>query len=97
MDHHYELNGLSFVWSQDKARLNVRKHGISFEQACTVFFDPFVRLMDASRSEEVRDAAVGLDEMRRLLYVVHIEMAEEAIRMISARRATREESAFYDS
>ena len=45
MDIHYELNGLKFLWNAEKAKINISKHdGISFEQAATVFFDPFFRL-----------------------------------------------------
>jgi uncharacterized DUF497 family protein len=92
MDIRYELNGATFVWNARKASINVVKHGgITFEQAATVFFDPLFRLVDASRNDEARDAAVGYDETGKLLFVVHIEVEDEYIRIISARRATNEE------
>lgn len=92
MDIRYELNGLSFVWDARKAAANPLRHdGITFEQAATAFFDPFFRLVDASRHGEARDALIGYDETGRLLFVVHIELAVEAIRLISARRATQDE------
>jgi uncharacterized DUF497 family protein len=69
---------------------------VSFEAAATVFFDPFLRIEDASRDEEERDAAIGFDEIQRLLYVVHIEVEDEYIRIISARPATSEERRSYD-
>lgn len=47
---------------------------MSFEQAAWVFFDPFFRLVDASRNDESRDAVIGRDEQGRLLYVVHVEV-----------------------
>lgn len=98
MDIHYELNGLSFIWNIDKARTNIAKHdGVSFEQAATVFFDPFVRLVDASRKDEARDAVIGYDATGRLLFVVHIEYDGDAIVIISARKATSEERKDYDS
>ena len=92
MDIHYELNGLSFVWDARKAAVNPARHdGITFEQAATAFFDPFFRLVDASRHDEARDAIIGYDATGRLLFVVHVELTDEAIRLISARRATQEE------
>jgi uncharacterized DUF497 family protein len=75
-----------------KAVANPLHHdGITFEQAATAFFDTFFRLVDASRHGETRDALIGYDETGRLLFVVHIELAVEAIRLISARRATQDE------
>ena len=62
-----------------------------------VFFDPYFRLIDASRNEEARNAAIGRDTRSRLLYVVHIEIEDEFIRIISARKATREEIRNHDS
>lgn len=98
MDIRYQLNGLDFVWDATKAAANLKKHdGISFEQAAQVFFDPFFRLVDASRNGESRDAAIGYDEQGRLLFVVHIEIEGEFIRIISARKATREERIRHDS
>ncbi len=92
MDIRYELNGTAFVWNAKKAAANVAKHdGITFEQAATVFFDPFFRLVDAARNDEARDAIVGFDVIERLLFVVHIEVADAVIRIISARRATNDE------
>jgi len=98
MDIHAEKNGMAFVWNARKAAANVKKHdGVTFEQAMDVFFDPFVRLAEADRHEEARDAAIGYDASYRLLFVVHIEQLGESIRIISARKATREETKFYDS
>jgi uncharacterized DUF497 family protein len=98
MDIHYELNGVRFVWNADKAQINIRKHdGISFEQAATVFFDPFFCLVDASRNQEARDAVIGYDAFGRLLFVVHIEYDGECIRLISARKAIAEERKDYDA
>jgi uncharacterized protein len=98
MDIHYELNGLKFLWNAEKAKINISKHdGVSFEQAATVFFDPFFCLVDASRNNEARDAILGYDNTGRLLFVVHIEYDNEAIVIISARKATLEERKKYDS
>jgi len=95
MDIHFELNGDSFVCDADKAEINWHKHGIRFEEAATVFYDPLFILVDASRNDESRDAAIGFDIGGRLLYVVHIEFEGEHIRIISARRAEPEEEQRY--
>jgi uncharacterized protein len=97
VDIRFELNGLLCVWDESKARRNRQKHGINFDNACEVFFDPFVHVVTASRNDEAREAAIGRDVVGRLLYVVHIEFEAEYIRIISARKATREEIKTYDS
>lgn len=98
MDAHFELNGTAFVWDQDKARVNIVEHdGITFAQAAEVFFDPFFRLIDASRNDELRDAAIGYDSGGRLLFVVHIELDGECIRIVSARKATIQERKAHDT
>ena len=89
--------GTTFVWNDDKARLNVRNHGVAFEQAAEVFFDPFFRLVAASRNDEARDAVIGYDSELRLLCVVHVELEGEIIRIVSARKATSSERETYDS
>jgi uncharacterized DUF497 family protein len=98
VDVHYELNGTTFVWDDEKARANITKHdGIAFEQGAEVFFDPFLEMVDASRNDEARDAVIGYDLLGRLLFVVHVEFAEEYIRIISARKATAKEAQDHDS
>jgi hypothetical protein len=57
----------------------------------------FLILVDASRNDEARDAVIGLDARWNLLYVVHIEQDADSIRIISARKATREERADYET
>jgi uncharacterized DUF497 family protein len=98
MDVYIDLNGVRFSWDLDKARRNLVKHdGIAFERAVEAFFDPFLRLVDAARNDEARNAVIGRDVSGRLLYVVHLEINEEVIRIISARRATLKEREYYDS
>lgn len=96
MDEYFELNGIAFVWNQTKARRNLSNHGVTFEQAAQAFFDPFLRLIDASPEEEARDAIIGMDELWNLLFIVHIEIEDDRIRIISARRATRIERLCYE-
>lgn len=92
MDIHYQLNGCDFVWNERKSAGNPGKHdGVTFEQAATVFFDPLFHLVDAGRNQETRDAIIGFDASSRLLFVVHIQLDDAFIRIISARRATSHE------
>lgn len=95
MDIHFDLNGESFVWNAEKAKKNLDKHGVRFEEATSVFADPLFVLVQASRNDEAREAAIGFDASGRLLYVVHIEVEGEFIRLISARRATSTEEQHY--
>ena len=99
MDKIYSLNSITFTWNEDKSQKNVIKHdGISFEQAAQAFFDPFLRIIEANRNNEVRDAVIGMDKQWNLLVVVHILIEEnDVIRIISARKATRTEREFYEN
>lgn len=98
MDIEFELQGVRFVANRDKARRNPAKHqGVTFEQAAQAFFDPFLRVVDADRDEEARDAVIGMDASSRLLFVVHIQQEDDRIRLISARKATREERNLYEN
>lgn len=56
MDVRIDIDGQGFVWDEAKADANVRKHGVRFEEAATVFFDPLFVVVDASRNEEARHA-----------------------------------------
>ena len=91
----FELGGESFVWDPAKAEINWRKHGVRFEEAASVFFDPLFVLVDAARHEESREAAIGFDSTARLLYVVHLEIDGSHIRIVSARRAELDEEKLY--
>jgi uncharacterized DUF497 family protein len=89
-------HGQRFMWDSEKASSNVVKHGVSFEVACQVFFDPFIRIEDASAGGEQRDAAIGLTEDWTLLFVVHMLREGDTIRIISARLATAQERRAYE-
>ncbi|MBX9630772.1 MAG: BrnT family toxin [Burkholderiales bacterium] len=89
---------LRFDWDSRKAAQNLRKHGISFEEAKTVFLDERARLIDDPdhSEEEDRFVLLGLSGALRLLLVCHCYRSESGvIRIISARKATRAESKFY--
>jgi uncharacterized protein len=96
MDAHFTYNGQRFRWDADKARSNLIKHGVRFEQACEVFFDPFMQLIDAAAEDEARDAALGLAEDWSLLLVVHVVRDNDVIRIVSARCATSAERRLYE-
>ncbi len=98
MDIEYELRGIRFRWDEAKAKLNIKHHnGVSFEQAAQVFFDPFVQYQDASRNSEKREGALGCDFDFRILFVVHLEIEDEFIRIISARKAEPQERSNYET
>jgi len=96
MDTEFSLRGVLFRWNTDKAARNLREHGVAFEQAAQVFFDPFVCYVDATRKYEGRDGAIGADFEYRVLFVVHIELDDDALRIISARPATQSEREKYE-
>lgn len=86
-----------FEWDPDKATINLKKHGVSFEEATTAFFDPLsVTINDPLHSEdEKRAVLIGQSSSGRLLVVVHIDRGSR-IRLISARTATRKEKRDYE-
>ncbi len=89
---------MSFQWDPIKAASNVEKHGISFEEAVTVFGDSLaVTILDPDHSVgEFRLLTTGVSRSQRLLVISHTERANE-IRLISARLATRQERKSYES
>ena len=89
---------LKFDWSPVKAQANFRKHGVSFEDAKSVFSDENARLIhDPDHSkEEDRFVLLGLSNNLRVLVVAHCYRSnDQVIRIISARKATREEQRHY--
>ena len=83
---------MKFEWDPKKAALNVRTHGVSFEEAASVFGDPMAgTISDPLHStDEPRFVTIGMTPARRLIVVVHTDRGER-IRIISARAATRTE------
>ena len=89
---------IEFEWDEPKATANLKKHQISFEEAKSIFFDEFgVQFFDEDRSSnEERFLMLGMSSRAKLLIVCHCERGQGAvIRIISARKATKRESAFY--
>ncbi|HET9766586.1 MAG TPA: BrnT family toxin [Thermoanaerobaculia bacterium] len=88
---------LQYEWDEAKEAANERKHGITFEEACTIFLDPLAATYaDPDHSvSELRFITFGRSDHGRLLVVAHQEQSEERIRIISARLLTRREAYAY--
>lgn len=94
------MDDLRIEWDAAKARVNTLKHGVTFEEAETAFYDDYAIVVpdpEHSSSEE-RFLLIGLSSALRVLVVVHCEADNgDVIRLISARRVTRSERAQYDA
>ena len=92
------MKDVCFEWNEAKSKANIRKHGVSFEEAKSVFFDEYALLIaDPDHSEtEDRFVLLGLSARLRLLLVCHcFEIEDKLIRVISCRKAARKEVALY--
>jgi uncharacterized protein len=89
---------IEFEWDKTKAAQNLKKHGVSFDEAKTVFFDDFaVQFFDSDHSDqEDRFILLGLSSFSKVLVVCHcVRDPESVVRIISARKATKTEKKFY--
>jgi uncharacterized protein len=96
--YNVSMSELAFDWDSQKARINEQKHGISFTEAQTVFYDKNARLRyDSDHSlDEERYILLGISSSFRLLVVCHVHRKEQdIIRIISARKATKKEAQQY--
>ena len=97
--YHNAVGNIQFTWDRRKARLNLAKHGISFEEAQTAFLDERGRLLDDPEHSEAEERflLLGYSLQARCLVVSHCyRESESVIRLISARRATlREEKEYW--
>ena len=85
---------MKFNWNPSKSVQNVKKHGVTFEEAMTVFFDPLAKIAsDPDHSDiENRMILIGYSKKQNLLFIVHIYKEDkDTIRIISARKATKKE------
>ena len=92
------METIRFEWDENKNRINQRKHGISFEEATTVFYDEYAILFDDPEhsAEEDRFLIIGTTVKERICIVSHCYRGQEnIIRIISARKATRNEKKIY--
>ena len=88
---------MTYEWDPVKAEENVKKHGVSFEEAASVFLDArALTFWDPDHSEEEdREISIGRSAKRRVLFVAHTARAGR-VRIINARRATRRERRQYE-
>ena len=87
-----------FTWDPRKSEINIRLHGVSFEEARTVFFDESGKLIDDPdhSQDEDRFILIGMSSKFRMLIVCHCYRSdEEEIRIISARKASKNEASIY--
>lgn len=89
---------LGFTWDARKAAGNLRKHGVAFDEATTVFLDPVAgTISDTEHSQDKeRLVTIGMSNQARLIVVVHADKSEFVIRLISARLATPRERKAYE-
>ena len=90
---------MRFEWDEKKSQTNKRKHGVSFEEAQTVFFDPLAKVSSnvTDNSTEDRLLLIGHSALHNLLLVIHcFRNQDKTIRIISARKATRSERKQYE-
>ncbi|MFI3222933.1 MAG: BrnT family toxin [Methylococcaceae bacterium] len=89
---------MQFEWDKNKNKLNIQKHGISFNEAKTVFNDVLASIFDDSWNsiEEHRELIIGSSDCARLLIISFTERTDGVIRIISARIATNPEIKNYE-
>jgi uncharacterized protein len=89
---------MKFQWDPNKAKLNLHKHGVSFEEAVTVFKDPLALIFDDEEhsEDEHREIIIGISALTRLLLVCFVEKHKDVIRIFTARPATNQEKKDYE-
>ncbi|RME43315.1 MAG: BrnT family toxin [Caldilineae bacterium] len=87
---------MEYQWDSNKARANLRKHQIDFADAVAVFSDDFALTIEDDHPDEERFVTIGMDSLGRILVVVYTWRGE-SIRLISARKATKNERKQYET
>jgi len=89
---------LKFEWDPVKAKSNQKKHGVTFAEASSCFYDPMHILIDDpdSAADEDRLILIGASSKSQILVVVHVDITRDKIRIISARKATKTERKQYE-
>ena len=92
------MDDTAFEWDADKARTNLKRHGVSFDEGATTFNDPMITAMPdpAHSDQERRFIAIGMSANGRLIVVVFTERGDKT-RLISCRKATKAETEIYDN
>ena len=87
---------MRFTWDARKAAANLKKHGVSFDEAATAFDDPMGAYYPDTLHAD-RFILIGHSQRHRILFVVHAEVRRDVIRIISARTATSHEKTHYEN
>lgn len=87
---------MRFTWDARKAAANLKKHGVSFDEAATAFDDPMGAYYPDTLHPD-RFILIGHSQRHRILFVVHAEVRRDVIRIISARTATSHEKTHYEN
>ena len=96
MDEKIRYKDIRFEWDTEKAYANYKKHGVEFQTAVEMFFDPFLMALDERIEEgEMRHHAVGMTKNWQILFVAFVWRGDD-IRLISARLATNSERKQYE-
>jgi uncharacterized DUF497 family protein len=92
------MDDITFEWDTDKARTNLKKHAVSFDEGATIFNDSLIATIpDPDHSDqEIRTIAIGMSVNARLLVVVFTER-DDKTRLISCRKATKTETEVYEN
>ncbi len=90
--------GVEFEWDEKKAAANFARHGLSFEEARTVFLDPLARIVEdqVHSTTERRELIIGQTLPGRFVFVCFSERASQRVRLISARPGTKKERRKYE-
>ena len=97
--YNINMNAISFDWDENKNQINIRKHGLSFEEALTVFYDDYAIVFDDPDHSisENRFLIIGTSKRNRLCIVSHCyRNSDNVIRIISARKASKTEKQVYN-
>lgn len=93
-----DKSNIEFEWSDDKAASNIRKHGVSFDEAETAFDDPYAYIFDDEEhfDDEPRELLIGYSQRNHLLIVAFVQRFFNLVRIISARLADKSERRKYE-
>lgn len=96
MDTEFKHQDIAFEWDSEKEIANFRKHGVEFKEACELFFDPFLMVLEDKFEEgERRHHVVGMTKRWKILFAAFVWRGDK-IRLVSARIATNVERKQYE-
>ena len=86
---------MNYEWNSNKAKENLKKHGVDFADAVVALEDENALTIEDKDQKEIRFQTLGMGSYLNVLYVVHAEISESCIRIISARKADKKEAKYY--